>query len=85
MRTIQAVPLFAGRHAQFEDHGERRHAAEAALGLGGPQAYLGGSALYGNRGANVLPVLGREVVEGEQYVAVLCQCPSSEFFGQKGA
>ena len=64
MRAVQAAPLLAGRLAQLEDHGERRHAAEAALGLGGPEAHGRKGAFDGIGGANVLPVLGREVVEG---------------------
>ena len=73
VRDVQAAPLLAGRLAQLEDHGERRHAAEAALGLGGPEAHGRKGAFDGIGGANVLPVLGREVVEGEQHVAVLGQ------------
>ena len=68
--------FLAGRLAQLEDHGERRHAAEAALGLGGPEAHGRKGAFDGIGGANVLPVLGREVVEGEQHVALeLCHGP----------
>ena len=73
VRAVQAAPLLAGRLAQLEDHGERRHAAEAAFGLGGPEAHGRKGAFDGIGGANVLPVLGREVVDGEQHVAVLGQ------------
>ena len=44
-----------------------------ALGLGGPEAHGRKGAFDGIGGANVLPVLGREVVEGEQHVAILGQ------------
>ncbi len=73
VRAIQAAPLLAGRLAQLEDHSEGRLAAEAALGPGGPEAHGRKGAFNGIGGANVLPVLGREVVEGEQHVAVLGQ------------
>ena len=53
MRAIQASPLLAGRLAQLEDHGERGHAAEAAFGLGGPEAYGRKGAFNGIGGANV--------------------------------
>ena len=59
---------FRRRHfllADWHSHGERGHAREAALGLGGPEAHGRKGAFNGIGGANVLPVLGREVVEGE--------------------
>ncbi len=77
MRAVQTAPLLAGRLAQLEDHGERRLAAEAALGFGGPQAHRGEGALYGVRRSDVFPVLGRKIVEGQQNVAVLGQAGAS--------
>ena len=71
VRAIQASPLLASRPALLEDHGERRHAAEAALGLGGPEAHRGEGAFNVVGGANVFPVLCREVIEGWQHIAVL--------------
>ncbi len=66
-------PSLAGRLAELEDHGKRGPAAEAAFGLGGPEPHGLKGAFNGIGGANVLPVLGREVVEGEQHIAVLGQ------------
>ena len=53
--------------------GIRALTAKAAFGLGGPEAHGRKGAFNGIGGANVLPVLGREVVDGEQHVAVLGQ------------
>ncbi len=73
VRAVQAAPLLAGRLAQLEDHSEGRIAAEAALGLGGPEAHGRKGALYGVRRSDVLPVLGRKIVESQQNVPVLGQ------------
>ena len=60
-----------GAQDQFEDHGERRLAAEASLGLDGSEPYRGEGALDGIGGSDVLPMLGREVVESQQSLPVL--------------
>ena len=73
MRSVETPPFLGCRLAQLEDHGERRGPAEAALGLDGPQAHGCEGAFYGIGRAQVLPVLSRKVVEGEQPRAVLGQ------------
>ena len=55
---------------KFEDHGEGRLAAEAALGLDGSESHRGEGAFDGVGGSDVLPVFGREIVEREQRLAV---------------
>ena len=59
--------------AEFEDHHEGRFTAEAAFGPGGSKAHRGEGAFDRIGGSQVLPVLGREVVEGEQLHPVLGQ------------
>lgn len=54
-------------------HRQRRLSAEAALGLGGPMPDGGECALDRVRCPDVFPMLGGEVVEGEQVGAVLAQ------------
>ena len=54
----------------FEDHGHRRLARQAALGPVGAQTNRGERALDGVGRAYMLPVLGGEVVERQQDVAV---------------
>ena len=70
VRAIQAAPLLAGRLAQLEDHGERRFARQAALGPGGSQPHRGEGTFNRIRRSDVLPALGRKVVEAQQSIAV---------------
>ncbi len=77
MRAVQASPLLAGRLAQLEDHGKRGLAAEAAFGLGGPEAHGRKGAFNGIGGANVLPVLGREASLKRELLSELTGSSSS--------
>ena len=71
--TVEFAPFLLGREHQLVCHGQRGLAAEAVLCLGGPMPDGGEGALDRVRGADVLSVPGREVVEGEQVGAVLAQ------------
>ena len=70
---VEAAPALLGRLGEFEDHGERRLVGEAALRAHGSMPHGGKAAFDGVGGAQVLPVLGREVVEGQQCRAILGQ------------
>jgi hypothetical protein len=54
-------------------HGQRRLSAEALLCLGGSLPDRGKDVFNGVRRPDMFPVLGREVIEGEQVGAVLGQ------------
>ena len=67
-------PPFLGRGLhQFEDHREASHAGAVALGSPMSQPDGGECAFDGVGGAQVNPVLGREVVEGQEHGAILGQ------------
>ena len=70
---VEFAPFLLGRQHQLVGHRQRRLAAEAAFGLGGSVPDGGEGAFDRVRRSDVLPVLGREVVEGEQISAVLGQ------------
>src|SRR5262249_20586116 len=70
---VESSPAFLRGLDELEDHGQRRRSRETALSADGPVAHGGKRALDGVRGAQVLPMLGREVVEGEQRLAILVQ------------
>ena len=63
--TVEFAPFLLGRQYQLVGHRQRRLAAEAAFGLGGSVPDGGEGALNRVRGSDVLPVLGREIVEGQ--------------------
>ena len=69
--VVQAAPMTLGRFDQLEDHGERGITGQASSGLVGPQSDRRERALDGIGAADMLPMLGREVVEGEQDIAIL--------------
>ena len=71
--TIEFAPLLLGRHHQLVGHGQCRLAAEAAFGFGGSMPDGGEGVFDGIAGPDVLPMLGREFVEGEQIGAVFGQ------------
>jgi len=71
--AAQFAPAFLGALAEFEHHVEHAVAAEAALGSFGAMADRGKGAFDWVRCPNALPMLGREVVEGEQLFSVLDQ------------
>src|SRR3954471_6704072 len=69
--TVEPSPALLGGLGQLEDHGERGLVRQAALRAHRAMADRHERALHWVRGPSVLPVLGGEVVEGEQRVAVL--------------
>ena len=71
--AIEATPAFLGGLGELEDHGERGLVRETSLGAHGAVAHRRERAFDDVGRAQMLPVLGREVVEGEQRVAILDQ------------
>ena len=69
--AVQAAPMSFGGFDQLEDHGECGVARQAAPGLVGPQPNRRECALDRVGAADMLPVLGRDVVEGKQGIAIL--------------
>ena len=61
--AVEFAPFLLGRQHQLVRHGQRGLSAEAAFGFSGRVPDGGKSALDWVRGSDVLPVLGREVVE----------------------
>ena len=70
---VEAAPAFLGGLGELEDHGERGFVGQASLRSHGSMAHGGERAFDGIAGSQVLPVLGREVVEGQHRLAVLDQ------------
>ena len=66
IRSIKFSPLPLGALAQFEDHGPRRFARQAALGPESAQTNRGEHALDGANRPTMFPVLGEEVAEYQQ-------------------
>ena len=62
--AIEATPPFFGSLGKLEDHGERGLVRKTSLGAHRAVANRGKRAFDDVRRAQVLPVLGREVVEG---------------------
>jgi hypothetical protein len=71
--TVELSPFALRRQHQFERHGQTGLPAQAALGAFGSMPHGGECALDGVRCPDVFPVLGREVVAGQQRVAILDQ------------
>jgi len=71
--AIEATPTSFGSLGELEDHGERGLVRETSFGAHGAVVHRGERTFDDVRGAEMLPVLGREVVEGEQRVAILDQ------------
>ncbi len=71
--AIEATPIFLGSLGEFEDHGERGLVGETSLGAHRAVADGRERAFDYVGRAQMLPVLGREVVEGQQRVAILGQ------------
>jgi hypothetical protein len=67
--TIAATPTFLGGFGELEDHGERglirKRSAHGSVAHGRERAFDGA------RRPQMFPVLGREVVEGEERIAIL--------------
>ena len=71
--AFQAAPCLAGRHHQFENHHERSGVAEAAFGAHGSVPH-GREYTFDRVGrAQVLPVLGRKIEEGEHNITIFRQ------------
>src|SRR5437588_12463015 len=68
-----ATPAFLGGLGEFEDHGERGVVRETSLGAHRAVGYRRERAFDDVGCAQMLPVLGREVVEGQQRIAILAQ------------
>src|SRR5215212_11694751 len=73
LRAVQPAPVPLGRLGELEHHGQGGLTRQAALGLVGPQPDGSEGAFDRVAGPDVLPVLGGEVVEGEQALTVLAQ------------
>ena len=73
LRPIEPAPTFLSSFDQLEDERQRRLARQAALGANGAMAHGGKCAFNRVRRSQVLSVLSRKVVEGEQRLAVLGQ------------
>ena len=71
--AIEATPAFLGGLGELEDHGERGLVGETSLGAHCAVADRRERAFDEVGRAQMLPVLGGEVVEGEQRVAILDQ------------
>ena len=72
-KAAQLTPAFLGALAELEHHVEHAVPAEASLGALGPVPDRGEGAFDGVRCPDALPVLGLEIVEGQQFVAVFDQ------------
>src|SRR5215217_4202449 len=71
--TVEAAPAFLGGLGELEDHGECGLVGETSLGAHGAVADRCERAFDDVGCAQMLPVLGREVVEGKQRIAILGQ------------
>src|SRR5208282_330399 len=71
--AVEPAPAFLSALDQLEDHGERGLVREAALRADRPMADRREGALDRVRGPQVLPMLDREVVIGQQRIAILLQ------------
>jgi len=69
----ELAPFLLGREHQLVRHRQRRLAAETAFGLDCAMPDRGEGALDRVRGPDMFPLLGGEVVVGEQVGAVLGQ------------
>jgi hypothetical protein len=71
--TLEFSPAFGCTLSQLEHHRQRRFCRTAASGLSLSESDCGGRAFDRIRRSDVTPVLRREVVECEQFVAVFRQ------------
>src|SRR5215207_6065722 len=71
--TVEVAPAFLGGLGELEDHGECGLVGETSLGAHGAVADRCERAFDDVGCAQMLPVLGREVVEGKQRIAILGQ------------
>ena len=71
--AVETAPAFLGGLGELEDHGERSLVRKASLGAHGAVTHGRERAFDDVGRAQMFPVLGGEVVEGEQCFAVLDQ------------
>ena len=71
--AVEATPAVLGGLGELEDHGERGLVRKTSLGAHRAVAHRCERAFDRVGRAQMLPVLGGEVVEGEQRVAILGQ------------
>ena len=71
--TVDLAPAFLRLPGELEHHRQRRRPTSAAFRLSMPMTHGRKGRFDDVRAANVLPVLGGEVVEGEKHVLVLHQ------------
>ena len=71
--AVEATPAFLCGLGELEDHGECGLVGETSLGADCAVADGRERAFDGVRGSQMLPVLGREIVEGKQRFAILGQ------------
>jgi hypothetical protein len=71
--AVEPAPALFGRFGELEDHGEGGLVRQAALGAHSSVTHCGKRAFDDAGRAQMLPVFGRKVVEGEQRVAILGQ------------
>jgi hypothetical protein len=71
--AIEATPVSLGGFAELEDHGERGLVGKTSLGTHPAVADCCERTFDDVGRAQMFPVLGREVVEGEQRLAILDQ------------
>src|SRR5437899_12508603 len=69
--AIEASPTCLRGFDELEDHGERGAVRQATLRPDRAVAYGCERAFDGVRGSQMFPVLGREVVESQQRIAIL--------------
>src|SRR5262245_3101942 len=69
--TIEATPASLGGLGELEDHRERGLVRKTSLGAHGSVAHGRERAFDDVRRPQVFPVLGWEVVEGEERIAIL--------------
>ena len=71
--AVEATPAFLGGLGELEDHGERGLVGKTSLGAHGAVAHRRERAFDDVGRAQMLPVLGGEVVEDEQRVSIFDQ------------
>ena len=64
--TTQFQPPLLRTFAEFEHHRQNACSRSAAAGLGGAQSHAGKSRFNRVAGTNVMPMLGRKVIEAQQ-------------------
>ena len=80
--AVEAAPTPLGGFGEFEDHGERGFVGETSLGSHRAVADRCERAFDDVGRAQMLPVLGGEVVEGEQRLTILDQSRSKNLLSR---